>query len=651
MLLPPGPARRRHRVRAVAVVVAGLLAGTLSACTNTGDPVQPAADRLAAALSARNVDQVPFTGTTGAAVTQQLAARSEQLGGIAPAVTVGRVDRPDDTAANVALTVRWDVDATDRDWTYTVTAQLVRTDGQWSVTNGDGLIDPSLNPGERLALRRVSPERGDILGAGDTPIVTARPVVHLGVDKTKVPAAEQDRAARSVASAVGIDPAAYAAAVKAAGKQAFVEAITYRDGTHDAERRAAAAVTGAVEVPDQLPLAPSATFARAVLGTVGPVTAEMVADSGGRYRAGDTAGLSGLQAQYEDRLAGTPGTRVLAVPAEGEPRVLFENQARAGTDVRTSLDPKVQTLAERLLADQKPASALVAVRPSTGEIVAAANGPGSNGYNTALLGQYAPGSTFKVATSLGLLRTGATPATTVPCTPSITVDGRTFKNFPGYPAAALGDVPLRTAITFSCNTAFIAQYDRVDDAGLTSAAGSLGVGRPNETGAAAFLGSVPTGVGATNHAASMIGQGKVLVSPLAAATMAASVARGATVTPRLVTSAPASTPAPASPSPSPSTASPAPAVPLTGAKAAGLRTLMRSVVTGGGVDALKDVPGGPVFAKTGTAEYGTADPPQTHSWIIAYQGDLAVAVFVEEGDHGAVTSAPIAARLFTELAK
>ncbi|MEH0108788.1 penicillin-binding transpeptidase domain-containing protein [Tersicoccus sp. MR15.9] len=661
MQLTSGPAARRPRpgARVTALVAAGLLAGSLTACTDAGDPIQPAADKLAAALSARNTDQIAFTGTTGAAVTKQLATRSEQLGGLAPKVTVTRVNRPDDNTANVALDVTWDVDATDRDWTYAVTAQMSRKDGHWSVTNGDGLIDPSLQPGEQLALRRVAPARGNILGARNSRLVTARPVVHVGLDKAKVPAADQNRAARAMAAAVDIDPAGYAAAVKGAGKQAFVEAITYRDdSSHDAERRRAAAVTGAVEVADKIPLAPTAGFARAVLGTVGPVTAEMVAQSGGRYRAGDTAGLSGLQAQYEDRLAGTPGARVLAVPAKGDPRVLFENQPQAGSDVRTTLDPTLQTLAEGLLADQEPASALVAIKPSTGQILAAASGPGSKGYNTAMLGQYAPGSTFKVATSLGLLRTGATPQTRVPCTPSVTVDGRTFKNFPGYPTAFLGTVPLQTAITFSCNTAFISQQGRVSDTALTSAAASLGVGRPNQTGGAAFLGSVPTGVGTTDHAASMIGQGKVLVSPLTAATMAASVAHGATVTPRLVedaTSSSASPSASASASATSSTSSPSasatPAVPLTGTEVAGLRTLMRSVVTGGGVDPLKNVPGGPVYAKTGTAEFGNASPPQTHSWIIAYQGDLAVAVFVEVGDHGAITSAPIAARLFTDLAR
>ena len=51
---------------------------------------------------------------------------------------------------------------------------------------------------------------------------------------------------------------------------------------------------------------------------------------------------------------------------------------------------------------------------------------------------------------------------------------------------------------------------------------------------AAFLGSVPGEAAGTEHAASMIGQGKVLLSPLAAAIMAGSVAKGAPVSPQLV---------------------------------------------------------------------------------------------------------------------
>ena len=62
--------------------------------------------------------------------------------------------------------------------------------------------------------------------------------------------------------------------------------------------------------------------------------------------------------------------------------------------------------------------------------------------------------------------------------------------------------------------------------------------------------------------------------------------------------------------------------------------MLRGVVTDGSGRGLADVPGPPVIAKTGTAEFGTGENLQTHAWMIAAQGDLAVAVFVDVGASG-----------------
>ncbi|HSU69891.1 MAG TPA: penicillin-binding transpeptidase domain-containing protein, partial [Micrococcaceae bacterium] len=78
--------------------------------------------------------------------------------------------------------------------------------------------------------------------------------------------------------------------------------------------------------------------------------------------------------------------------------------------------------------------------------------------------------------------------------------------------------------------------------------------------------------------------------------------------------------------------------------------MMRGVVTSGHAGFLADVPGPAVIAKTGTAEYGTELPLKTHAWIIAAQGDLAVAVFVEDGDYGAVSGGPLLKAFLTGAA-
>jgi cell division protein FtsI/penicillin-binding protein 2 len=367
--------------------------------------------------------------------------------------------------------------------------------------------------------------------------------------------------------------------------------------------------------------------------------------------------------------AGLTAEQLKAAPTDPR-RILFQAPMKPGTPLKTTLDPKLQQLAEDVLGKVGPASAIVAIRPSSGAVLAAASGPGSNGYDTAMLGQYAPGSIFKMVDSLALFRKGMTPDSKVECTPTLTVDGRTFKNAEGYPESSLGSVPLREAFAHSCNTAFINARDKVTQAELESAATSLGVAVDAPAlGAAAFLGSVPGGAEGTEHAASMIGQGKVLLSPLAAAIMAGSVAKGAPVSAQLVrnpnaaatAAAPASGSAAATGTPSGSAAptaagdasssAPAPAkasaAPVTAAEAAYLKDMMRAVVTSGHAGFLASVPGAPVGAKTGTAEFGTDNPPKTHAWIVAVHGDLAVAVFVDDGGLGATTSGPLLKEFLT----
>ena len=142
---------------------------------------------------------------------------------------------------------------------------------------------------------------------------------------------------------------------------------------------------------------------------------------------------------------------------------------------------------------------------------------------------------------------------------------------------------------------------------------------------------MPAGRDAVARAATMIGQDRIVASPLAMAGVAATVADGRWHAPRLVASDRRRT---------------GPA--LDEGELSTLRTLMRSVVTSGTGTALAAVPG-EVAGKSGTAEYGGGDPPPTHAWFIAFRGDLAVAVLVENGRSGGSVAAPIAARFFDAL--
>ncbi|HEX7717299.1 MAG TPA: penicillin-binding transpeptidase domain-containing protein [Marmoricola sp.] len=623
------------------------LALALSGCGffDKGADARKAADEFATALQKGDMSGIPFTDASGA---KEYAALVKPLGGRKTTVTVDQVTRSGDQAT---VSLSWSVDLGGHAWKHRSTAELVDRNDEWQVDWKPSVVEKSLAAGETLQVSTIKAERGDILGRDDAPIVVERPVLRLGIDRTQVGAAAAPDSAKQLATLLDMDPAAYADQVGKAGPKAFVQALVLRrNQVPDKLLGQVEAIPGARGISDHLPLAPSKQFAAAILGTVGPATKELIDKSDGRLRAGDDTGLSGLQLRYDELLGGTPGVKVSAVPAStgdgqaAEPRTLFEADPTPGADLHTTLDPRLEQRADDLLAGVGPASAVVAVQPSTGAILAAASGPGSKGYNTATFGRYAPGSTFKVVSALALLRSGLTPDSPVSCTPTITVNGKRFKNYSDYPSSRLGRISLRDALANSCNTGFISQHDRLHDGDLADAAAALGVGVDHDLGFPAYFGQVPSPSSETEAAADMIGQGKVLASPMAMAAVVASVAQGGAVVPRLITAVGDKTvPGPEAPTEHP----------LTPDEAGQLRTMMHAVVTDGSGVLLQTLQPPAVIAKTGTAEYGTEKSGTslpTHAWMIAAQGDLAVAVFVATGESGSHTAGPIL-KAFLQSAK
>lgn len=626
------------------------LALTGAACSSPKDDGTGTAKALATALSTHTVGSVAFD-KPAADIQKDLTELSKGVDPVWPTVKSDGVVVKDDGTARISLDYSWNIPKLAKPWTYKTGADMKRNGDGWTITWDPAMVEPKLLEGERLKITTAYGQRAEILAADGQAIVKDRPVQVVGINKDGLTDAVAQASAKALAAVVGIDPAGYLAKVKAYGPVAFVDAITLRQEAYDALDQAKLKdIKGFLATPGTMPLAPSRTFASAILGSVHEATADDIAKSKGQIVAGQTVGGSGLQASFDAQLAGTAGITVTATPAaeatatasptggsDGTPaadpnaavKILMTQPATDGTNVKTTLVPKLQTASEDILADVKTPSSIVVMRPSTGAILAAANGPDSDGYNTAFLGQYAPGSTFKIATSLGLFRTGMTPTSTVSCTPEFTADGKKFYNAPGYAADALGQIPMTTAIAHSCNTAFVSEYQKLSQAKLADAAGALGIGMTNDLGLDAFMGTIPADSAGTEHAASMIGQGKVQVSPLALATVMASAVKGSTVVPSLVVGHNGKAKA-------------AGTTPLTAKEAEGLRTMMRASVTDGYLTILDDLPGAPALGKTGTAEFGTASPPHTHSWVIAAQGDIAVAVFVEDGDLGAVTGGPLA---------
>jgi cell division protein FtsI/penicillin-binding protein 2 len=576
-----------------------------------------------------------FAGATPTEVDQEFTTATSGLGSGPVRVEVAEVDR-DGKTADAVLDVTWTLPGS-VPWTYRAPVSVGETADGWAVqpAASGSWWHPQLDTGEKLTATRTQGRRGDLLDANGEPLMPLGKVYPVQLDPARATTATAAALEKLVDEPAGSLVKKLEAAQKA-GSRSPIAVITYRQADFDDKRAELDALKGVIYPAREQPLARTRGFGQPMLGSYGPVSAELVEKSRGRYAAGDYAGLSGLQGQYDSVLAGTPG---VTVTSSGRPdRPLFEKPTTDGKDVQLTLDPTVQEAAEAALAGTGSVpSALVAVDVETGDVLASANAP-SFGFDRAITGQYPPGSTFKVASTYAMLSQGVvTPTTRVSCPKTFVVDGRTIRNYEG---GALANPTFGEDFANSCNTAFVQLGAKLDDGDLAAAARALGIGAGWEKTLGvngAFAGKVPENNGATDKAAATIGQGRNLTSPLSLAVMAGSVARGSFVPPALVTE-----PAPADASREPK--------PLDPQVTNQLQTLMRRVVTEGSAEALKDAPGGVVRGKTGTAEYGTKTPPETHAWFVGYQGDVAFSVLVEKGKSGGTAAAPVAKDFLTRLA-
>ena len=622
-----------------AVGVAAVL--MLTSCSaDPADSVDEAAGALAEAISSGDFSALSFASgdpETMAAAVENLHA---PFGELTPEVTPGEIeldvppeDSPRPVTATVPLEHSWELEDVGIDgeaWTYETTAELVYDEESevWALEAEPEIILPDYTGGETVSLGTTPADRGRIMDEAGQAMVYNRDVVRLGIDKSQLaqdgePADEDTLRASAEALAelveIPVDP--YVESVLGGGDLAFVEAITLRSSEGDVTATDVEAISGALAIEDQMSLADSRDFAPLLLGRVGPVTAESLEEDPS-LSVGDTIGTSGIQATYEDTLRGTPG---MAIQMNGE--TLYSVDPEDGGDVETTMVPRLQNLAQEIVDDQDTTGAIVAIRPSDGGILAAASHVPDGGFvEIATQSTYAPGSTFKVVSSLAMLRDGLTPDTDVTCSNRTTVHGQSFGNYSGFPSEYIGEIPFRDAVAVSCNTVFADAYDDVSSEEVHQAAVDLGITEETNLGVPARMGSVPQDSELNLHASNLFGQGVVESSTLGMATVTASIAAGSTVHPHLVV---------------PGEDVETPESGISEAEAEDLRTLMTDTVNFGSLESLVDVPGEPIYAKTGTAEAGDGDDSYAHTWVIAMQGDLAVAIFLEEGEFGGSTNGPL----------
>jgi len=285
---------------------------------------------------------------------------------------------------------------------------------------------------------------------------------------------------------------------------------------------------------------------------------------------------------------------------------------------------------------------LVVVKPSTGELLAVADA--NSAQDLGLSAQQPPGSLIGLASALTMLRNGYTLNSRLNCSSPWTYDGQVFRNSQG---PGIDKVTLGAAVEGGCTTGIAGEYSHIQAADLRTALFDLGLVTPSpgvtsdapdvdfvgdQLGTAAFYGVAPTDTDPLHHVENLVGEGKVLVSPLALARATATVATGVRQSVRLVVDPPARAADLTKP--------------LSTTEAASLQDIMLKAVTepGGSANALSRVGGDLPHAMAGTAGYGTGSTATRTAWCTGYRGDYAFTVLITnaptgQGASGAVTAA------------
>ena len=511
--------------------------------------------------------------------------------------------------------------------------RLTATPAGWRVAWSPAAIAPQLASGGHLSLQVNWPPRAQILGAGGAPLTTQATMVTIGVEGSRI---KSDAVVSAALTGAGAPQRAITTALTGAKAHPswFEPVFTVPLARYQQLAPTIYPVPGTVfqTIHQREPATQGLSY---LIGTVGPVTATELHTLGPPYDAQSVVGQTGLENVDENELAGRPGATISAVNGGGTSIATVATlRPVAGSAVQTSIDPRVQQAAEQALAGVHKDAALVAVNAATGQVLAVVS-KSSGQFDLALDGAYPPGSSFKILTTTALLQHGLTPSSPASCPPQLSIEGETFHNAEG--TAPVGD--LLHAFAESCNTAFIGLATaRLSAADFTGTAALYRIGMTPHLGLAAYGGSVPAPASEAALAATAIGQGQVLVSPLDMAMVAAAVDSGQVRAPRLVAGAADDKVAPVS---------------LPPAVVTGLHTLMAQVVASG-TAAGTGLPAG-TYAKTGTAQYGHGNPLPTDAWLVGFNNeilpgtDIAFAMVTVNGGEGGPTDGPVVAKFLDLL--
>lgn len=552
----------------------------LAGCSDAEDRLDATVRSFAEALSRGDAD-------AAADLTSDPAAASATLGELFASLGSDVTFRPDrvravDSEGGFALGATWTFGPDDaHEWTYTTDGEATADGQDWKIRWDPAVVAPGLDAGP-LAYSTLVPQ----------------PAARV-LDRTGAELLTQH-----VVTLVDLAPDADVAAV-AALLNPIAPTITAESLAADVGAAAGAPVTAVtLREEDLTPIEAALTALPGV--TLRPQLRLLATD-----RALTSPTLSGLADLWQQRTDAAAGWAVTAQTSAGPQRVGGQDAEPVG-DIASTLDIGMQRAAEDALASLATPAAIVAIQPSTGNLLAVGqNAPADAQGPIALTGLYPPGSTFKTVTVSAALQAGqVTPDTIVNCPGTENIEGRQIPNDDEF---ELGEVPLHTAFARSCNTTMGRLAVNLPPDALTDAAAQLGLGIDYVApGMTTVTGSVPVADSSALRVEEGIGQGQVTASPFGMALVAATLAHGSVPAPAIVEGQPGV--ADRTPEPLPATIDDQ------------VQAMMRETITDGTASQLQDIPG--LLGKTGTAEY--IDDQHAHGWFVGIAGDLALAVFVSD---------------------
>lgn len=584
-------------MRRLFAVVAGVMlaASWVCACTPRPGSVQPVAAAMLEALETRQVGVLESIVDDASAAASSIEETWQGMQAEALATELTGVHQAD-AIATATYRMSWQLPR-ERELSYEAQMTLTRTGDEWIVRWQPSILHPKLGAGQHLELRAIPAREASVVSSDGVEVLRPGVVFRVLVEPRAMRSAPET--ARTLAAALN-------------GAHEHDRAVPLIDAASlTTELESASSTYSVAVIPSAAKNAVEAALGAEPAVRLNEEAAMVTADPG--FAPDIMARVSELVA---DDLDGSAGWGVSVVNAEGaELEQLMRHDPQVAPSVDISLDVAVQRAAEQALAPiAKEQAMIVAIRPSTGAILALAQTPAADRQGSlATTGLYPPGSTFKIITSAaGVQHQGLTPASTVPCPSTMNIYGRHVINYAGF---ELGDVPLETAFARSCNTTFADISTRLSPGELQATGEQFGIGVDfSIPGLDSVTGSIPQGNSALDRTEAGYGQGHDLVSPFGMALVAATVAHGSTPLPFLVRSE--------------HTQVDKEVEGLTPRTAEYLRELMAAVTAPGGTAAGMQAQGD-IRGKTGEAEIAGG----SHSWFTGYRvdDDIAFATLVVHG--------------------